>query len=139
MRQPAALLGALGLSLLLWLSIALGVWVTSRAFDLTFRFDGAFLIIMFLVVGVAAPTPAGVGTFHWMYRLAVTSFFGAPVDTAVAAAIVLHAVSFVPVSILGLVFIAQDGLSVGRLRNLAPAAAAADVVPGAAPVDGGLV
>jgi uncharacterized membrane protein YbhN (UPF0104 family) len=139
MRQPAALMAASGLSLLLWLSIALGVWLTSRAFDLTFRFDGSFLIIMFLVVGVAAPTPAGVGTFHWMYRLAVTSFFGAPVDVAVAAAIVLHAVSFIPVSILGLVFLAQDGLSVGRLKDLAPAAAAAEAAPSVVPADGGLL
>jgi len=142
MRRPGVLLGAFGLSILLWLSIALGVWLTSRAFDLTFRFDGSFLIIMFLVVGVAAPTPAGVGTFHWMYRLAVTTFFGAPVDTAVAAAIVLHAVSFIPVSLLGFVFLAQDGLTFGRLRRLAPAAAAAETAPVVGmpipPVDGGL-
>ncbi|HEY6358799.1 MAG TPA: lysylphosphatidylglycerol synthase transmembrane domain-containing protein, partial [Vicinamibacterales bacterium] len=142
MRRPAVLLGAFGLSILLWVSIALGVWLTSRAFDLTFRFDGSFLIIMFLMVGVAAPTPAGVGTFHWMYRLAVTTFFGAPVDTAVAAAIVLHAVSFIPVSLLGFVFLAQDGLTFGRLRRLTPAAAAAETAPVGGmpipPVDGGL-
>ena len=142
MRQPGALLSACALSILVWLSIALGVWLTSRAFDLTFRFDGSFLIIMFLVVGVAAPTPAGVGTFHWMYRLAVTTFFGAPVETAVAAAIVLHAVSFIPISLLGFVFLAQDGLSIGRLRRLAPIAGAADIAPVAAlsgpPADGGL-
>jgi hypothetical protein len=138
MRQPLALAAAFGLSVLLWLSIALGVWLTSRAFDLTFRFDGAFLIIMFLVVGVAAPTPAGVGTFHWMYRLAVTTFFGAAVDTAAAAAIVLHAVSFLPVTLMGFVFLAQDGLSVARLKSLAPTAAAAEAAPDSARTDGGL-
>jgi uncharacterized protein (TIRG00374 family) len=133
MRRPGALLASFALTMVLWLSIALGIWLTSRAFDLTFRFDGTFLIIMFLVVGVAAPTPAGVGTFHWMYRLAVTEFFGAPVDTAVAGAIVLHAVSFIPISLLGLVFLAQDGLTVGRLRSLAPAAEAAETDPSARP------
>jgi hypothetical protein len=142
MRRPGALVGAFGLSILVWLSIALGVWLTSRAFDLTFRFDGSFLIIMFLVVGVAAPTPAGVGTFHWMYRLAVTTFFGAPVETAVAAAIVLHAVSFIPISLLGFVFLAQDGLSLGRLRHLAPATGTTETAPAVVfsgpPVDGGL-
>ena len=44
------------------------------------------------------PTPGGVGGFHWMYQLAVTQFFGATADAAAAAAIVLHAVSFVPVT-----------------------------------------
>ena len=47
-----------------------------------------------------------------------------------AAAIVLHAVSFIPISLLGFVFLAQDGLSFGRLRGLAPAAEAAEGATG---------
>jgi hypothetical protein len=37
----------------------------------------------------------------------------------VAAAIVVHAIAFFPVLLLGLVFMAQDGLSIGRLKTLA--------------------
>lgn len=126
MRRPGPLMVAFGLSLLLWLSIALGIWLTSRAFDLTFAFSGSFLIMMFLVVGVAVPTPAGVGSFHWAYRLAVTSFFHAAPDQAAAAALTLHAVSFVPISILGLVFMAQDGLTLTGARALSSTAAASE-------------
>ena len=36
-----------------------------------------------------------------------------------AAAIVLHAISFVPVSLAGLIVMAQDGLNMGRLRAMA--------------------
>ena len=36
-----------------------------------------------LVVGVAVPTPGGVGGFHEAFRLGATSFFGADNDTAV--------------------------------------------------------
>jgi uncharacterized protein (TIRG00374 family) len=118
MRRPAGLIGAGVLSVLLWLSIALGIWATSRALDLTFAFSGSFLVVMFLVVGVAMPTPAGVGGFHAMYQLAVTRFFLAPPDRAAAAAIVLHALSFVPISILGLAFMARDGLTLGGLRRM---------------------
>jgi hypothetical protein len=32
---------------------------------------------------------------------------------------VLHALSFVPVTLLGLVFMAREGLSLGRMRQLA--------------------
>ena len=53
-----------------------------------------------------------------MYQIAVTTFFGVPVDRAVGAAIVLHAISFVPVTLLGLVFMAREGLSLGRMREL---------------------
>ncbi len=119
MRQPMHLLGSLALSVPLWLSIALGIWVTSRAFHMTFGYLGSFLVMTLLVVGVAVPTPGQVGGFHTAYKIAVTTFFGTPETTAVGAAIVLHAISFVPVTVLGLVFMAREGLSLGRMREMA--------------------
>jgi hypothetical protein len=56
----------------------------------------------------------------------LTNFFGANPDVAAAAAIVLHAISFVPVSIAGLVFMWQDGLTLGRLRSMRSEAQAAE-------------
>ena len=73
------------------------------------------------MIGVAVPTPGGVGSYHEAYRFGMTTFFGAREDQAVAAAIVLHAISFVPVVLVGLVFMAQDGLSVGGLEGSWPA------------------
>src|SRR3954468_8577797 len=119
MRQPGRLLVSLMLSFPLWLSIAAGIWITSRAFHMTFGYLGSFLVMTLLVVGVAVSTPGQVGGFHTMYRIAVITFFGVPETTAVGAAIVLHAVSFVPVTILGLVFMAREGLSLGRMREMA--------------------
>jgi uncharacterized protein (TIRG00374 family) len=118
MRNPAQLILAIAWSIPLWLSIALGIWITSLAFDLTVSFAGTFLVMMFLVVGVSAPTPGGAGGFHYMYFLAVTQFFGADKDIAVAAALVLYAVSFVPITLLGLVFMSQDGLTLGGLKAM---------------------
>jgi hypothetical protein len=129
MRRPGVLIAAIILSLGVWISIALGIWLTSLAFDVTVSLTGSFLVIMFLVVGVAVPTPSGLGTFHWAYRFAVTRFFGAAADQAAAAAIVLHAVSFIPVSALGLLLMAQDGLTLGGLRRLEPVAEAAEAGP----------
>ena len=91
----------------------------TRAFDIELPFVGTFLLQLFLVVGVAVPTPGGVGSYHEAYRFGVTSFFGAPNDQAVAAAIVVHAIAFIPVLLLGRLFMAQDGLSFGRLKALA--------------------
>ena len=119
MRQPARLLVSLVLSVPLWLSIAAGIWVTSRAFHMTFGFLGSFLVMTRLVVGVAMPTPGQVGGFHAMYKVAVVEFLGVSPTTAVGAAIVLHAVSFIPVTLLGLYFMAGEGLSFGRMRELA--------------------
>jgi glycosyltransferase 2 family protein len=118
-RQPVRLAAALALSLPLWLSIALGIWLVTIAFHIDMPFPGSFLIVALLVVGVAVPTPGAVGGFHYFYRLGTTIFFAAPNDRAVGAAIVLHAVSFVPVAIVGLILLAQEGLSLSRLGALA--------------------
>ena len=119
MRHPTRLVTALALSFPMWMSIAAGIWLTSRAFHITFPYTGSFLVMTILVVGVAAPTPGGVGAFHAAYQFAVTEFFAAPGDRAVGAAIVLHAVSFVPVTLLGLLFMAREGLSFGSARRIA--------------------
>jgi uncharacterized protein (TIRG00374 family) len=118
-RQPARLAVAVVLSLPVWLSIAVSIWAVTRAFHIEFPFMGSFLIMALLVVGVAVPTPGAVGGFHYFYRLGAVSFFGASNDRAVGAAIVLHAVSFVPVAVVGLAFLAQDGLSLTSVERLA--------------------
>src|SRR4029450_2942677 len=128
MRRPAHLLGSLVLSFPLWLSIALGIWVTSRAFHMTFSYVGSFLVMTLLVVGVAVPTPGQVGGFHAAYKIAVMTFFSAPEATAGGAAIVLHAISFGPVTLLGLLFMAREGLSLGRMAAMAGAEKKAEPV-----------
>jgi uncharacterized membrane protein YbhN (UPF0104 family) len=75
-----------------------------------------------LVIGVAVPTPGGVGSFHEAYRVAVTTFFGANNDAAVSAALVLHAVSVLTSVVPGAVVMARDGLSLAGLGRLAGAA-----------------
>ena len=103
----------------LWLAIAAEAWLVTIAFNILMPFTGTFLLQALLVIGVAVPTPGAVGSYHEAYRIGVTTFFGAAEDAAVAAAIVTHAISYVPVVLTGFIFMAQDGLSVGRLNQLA--------------------
>ncbi len=119
LRVPAELARALLASVPLWMSIAAGIWLTARAFHITLPFTGSFLVMSFLVVGVAVPTPGAIGGFHAAFRLAVMTFYGAAEDRAVGAAIVLHAVSFLPVTLGGIAFMAHEGLSFGNMRRMA--------------------
>jgi uncharacterized protein (TIRG00374 family) len=119
MRQPRRMAVALALSLPLWLAISAGIWLTSEAFHITFSFTASFLVTIILVVGVAVPTPGAIGGFHAAYQIAVQTFFGATTDQAVGCAIVLHAISFIPVTILGIVFMASEGLTLAGARRLA--------------------
>ena len=129
MRSPGHLAAAACWSIAVWLSIALGIWFTSHAFDLTVSFVGSFIVVGYLAVGVSLPTPGGAGGFHVLYKVALTTFFGADPAVAAAAAIVLHAVSFVPITIVGLVFMWQDGLTLGGLKKMRAEAQAAEMPP----------
>src|SRR5262245_25027637 len=121
-REPRAVVMAIVWPFVVWLAIAAEGWAVTIAFGIAMPFEGTFLLQALLVIGVAVPTPGGVGSYHAAYRWGVTTFFGAQNDQAVAGAIVTHAISFVPVVLLGLLFMAQDNLSVGRLKDLAGAA-----------------
>lgn len=118
-RQPVRLATAIALSLPVWLAISAGIFFATRAFEIEMPFPGAFLVQALLVVGVAVPTPGAVGGFHYFYQLAVMTFYAAPNDRAVAAALVLHAVSFVPVAVIGLILLTQEGVSLSRAGSLA--------------------
>ena len=109
-------------SFALWILIATQAWTVTIAFGIPMPYPGSFLLQAMLVIGVAVPTPGGVGSFHEAYRLGVTTFFGASGDQAVAAALVTHLISFIPPVLGGIVFMAQDGLSFGRLGDLASSA-----------------
>lgn len=122
-RDVRGFLLALSWSIPIWVVISLEAWAVTRAFGIAMPVTGAYLLQGFLVLGVAVPTPGGVGSFHEAYRLGVTMFFQAPNDRAVAAAIVLHVVSFVPVVIAGAVLMAREGWNAERLKTLAQAGA----------------
>jgi uncharacterized protein (TIRG00374 family) len=130
-RNPRALFLAIVWSFPVWILIAAEAWAVTVAFGINMPFAGTFLLQALLVIGVAVPTPGGVGSYHEAYRIGVTTFFGAPNNSAVAAAIVTHAISFVPVVLLGVVYMAQDGLSVSGLKDLAGEARQTDEKEGA--------
>jgi uncharacterized protein (TIRG00374 family) len=125
-RDPRRLLVSLGWSVSLWLAIGFGIWASCRAFHIEIPFAGSFLMMALLTVGVAVPTPGGVGGFHEAFRIAATAFYGVPNDRAVGAAIVLHAVSFVPVTVVGLLCLAREGFNLKSMGSLATVAAAED-------------
>ncbi len=116
--SPAQWARLIAESLLLWITIGIIIHMNSMAFGFDIPFHSAFLIIAFLTVGVAIPTPGMVGGFHASYTLALTAIYGVDQGGAVAAGIVLHALQNLPVLILGIVFLGREGLSFGSMRQI---------------------
>ena len=115
---------ALAWSFPIWACVAGSLWCVSRAFGIDLHPAGSATLTTLAVVGVAVPTPGGVGGYHAAYQLGATVLYGASADQAVGAALVLHLLWFGPVTALGLVFMGQDGVRLGGLRDLARRAAA---------------
>lgn len=118
LRSPVALGAALLWSVAVWLSIALTTYAMARAFDIGLPMAGSFTVLMFLAVGVSVPTPGSVGAFHEALRLALVSLYAADNDRAVACAVALHALSFIPVSVAGAVLLAREGLTLRGLGEI---------------------
>jgi len=70
---------------------------------------------------VAVPTPGNVGGFHEAYLLALTQAFGVAKDTAAAAGIASHALTNLPVLLLGLAFLGREGLTMGKVAKMTEA------------------
>jgi glycosyltransferase 2 family protein len=112
----------------LWLLIAGVIHLNSLAFGFEIPFHSSFLIIAFLTVGVAIPTPGMVGGFHASYTLVLTAIYGVDQGRAAAAGLVLHALQNLPVLIMGIGFLGREGLSLGSMRTISQGK---PLVPGA--------
>ncbi len=117
--SPGHLLVIFGQSVLVWLSICLGIWWNNLAFGLSLPFHTSFLMVAFLTVGVAVPTPGTVGGFHEFYLLALTQAFGVDKGTSAAAGIACHALTNLPVLVLGLALLGREGLTMGKVADMA--------------------
>ena len=117
-RQLRGFAGALAWSLANWIVVALSVWAVVLAYGLNIPFNGSFVLLALIVVGMAVPTPGGIGGFHAAFQIGATTLYAVPPDRAAAAAIVLHAMAFVPVAAVSVVLLAREGLSLAAVRRL---------------------
>ena len=104
-------------SAVIWLIICFQIHATLRAFDLVFPYPVTFFLLTWAVMGLAIPTPGGVGGYHVAIAYALTGFYGVPKDTAAAFALVSHAISFAPITLLGLAFLLAGGFSLTKLAQ----------------------
>ncbi len=102
-------------SLAVWLLTAFGFHLNHLAFGIDLPFHTTFVLIAFLTVGEAIPTPGLVGGFHAFYLLALGGVYGVDGTTAVAAGITAHALTNLPVLIGGFVLLGRERLSLGRV------------------------
>ncbi len=111
LRSPRDLLMTLVTSVFIWLTETTKYWFVMHAFN--FEVSFFVLMIMTAVVNLATTLPAApgyIGTFHTPGILVLETF---RVNSEVAASytIVLHAALWLPITLLGFVYLVREGLS----------------------------
>ncbi|HKY30915.1 MAG TPA: lysylphosphatidylglycerol synthase transmembrane domain-containing protein [Candidatus Polarisedimenticolia bacterium] len=102
-------------SLVIWVGIAASIWASLAAFGLDLRFADSLLMLSLLNIGIAAPTPGGVGSYEYMGQLGLTQVFGVEPNRAAAAILVTHAFAIGPVILVGTGLLWREGLSLRAL------------------------
>ena len=124
LQRGRALFKVTGLSLAIWLIIACQLWFMTLAYLNGFPFLGAIFLMAITVVGVAIPTPGGVGGFQFFMNLGLVNFFTRylsqqdPNSQAAGISNGCYFVSMIPVILVGLVFMNREGLSFRKISQL---------------------
>jgi len=102
LSDPGLILLVTGSSLVMWLVINVQIYAVMRAFHIELPFSSSFVVTAAAVLGLAVPTPGGIGSYQAAVQYALTRFYGVPLAPASGVAVLAWAVSFVPITLLGL-------------------------------------
>ena len=117
LQRPRDLIITTAASIFMWYVICWQVRFTLLAFDVDLPLRAAFLIVTMAVIGLAVPTPGGVGGFHKATQVAMTLFFGIGLNEATGIAIAYHAICFVPITIIGLLCLPLLGVNLREVES----------------------
>lgn len=122
LQSPVRAVAVLLWSLAVWLVSAASFFVAFKAFDIPVNVAGAMLMQGILAFAITAPTAPGfVGIFEGAIK-ATLLLYAIPEDVAVTYALVYHATTFVPITLLGAWSLFTTGLGLKTLRQEVPPA-----------------
>jgi len=132
-RTLPDLWAAIGYTAAHWvLATLIYLWI-AEAFPGAFRhsemnFSGAMLLLAVTLVGSVLQLPGIGGGAQIASIVGLTAIFGVEQEPAIAIAVVLWLITFASCTIVGIPLLIHEGMSVGELRQLARAEAAAEEV-----------
>jgi len=101
----------------MWSMVSLIAYLVMAAFGLFLPIQAAVMVTVFAAFGKIIPSaPGAIGTFHYLVILVLGSF-GVGKETALAYALVLHALSFLMEIFLGFALLLAGNLSFSRITR----------------------
>jgi uncharacterized protein (TIRG00374 family) len=121
LRSRRLLVSACLQSLWIWIVVGAGVWLMLLGCGVSAAevpFLGVYILAPALALGIAVPTPGGAGGYHFAMAKTLEKLFGVPYDSAVAASLIHHAATWLPIILLAAVLMAREGLGMSDLSRL---------------------
>lgn len=116
-ERPAELVGVLVTTIFIWLCLTSQFWFVLVAAHRPLPFDSSFFLTAATTVGIAIPTPGGVGGFHKVSQYVLTEFYGFDIDASVAVSVLFHIVGTMPVVVVGAILFLREGLNWRQLTQ----------------------
>ena len=110
-ERPADFAGVLIATACIWACLTSQFFFVLIAAHRRLPFDSSFLLNAATTLGIAIPTPGGVGGFHKICQYVLTTFYGFDIDSSVAVAVLFHIVGALPVVLIGSVLLLREGLN----------------------------
>jgi uncharacterized protein (TIRG00374 family) len=127
LRTPALLGGTVLFSYLSWATEASVYWLVAMAMGIETGYVSMLLVVGVVnLAGLIPASPGQLGVFEFFVTL-VLSALGVPNSLALAYALVVHVIIWLPVTLAGFVFLIRQGLgwnAITHARDLEEKAAA---------------
>ena len=109
------------LSLAIWACYAAIFQLSFYAFDFVTQFSlpwtAALVLLVITTISVLVPSSPGyVGAYHYLCQLSL-GMFAVPKSQALTYAFVVHGINFLPVLVVGLIFVSAEGMSLKSLQE----------------------
>jgi uncharacterized protein (TIRG00374 family) len=117
LRDPRRFLLAFVWTVVHWLVCASSYFIAYRAIGVEAPFMSTIFVQSLIVLAVAIPqAPGFVGVFEGVAVIGL-AVYGVPKEIALAWAIAYHVASYIPVTVLGLIYSIRMGLHVGDIKS----------------------
>lgn len=111
------LAAVLGLSILIWLGVVVGVQLAFRALGLSLPPIAGVVLVSIVSLGVMLPSSPGfVGTFQF-FTVTSLALFGVPDSQGFSFSLVYHAMQYFPITAMGLAYLWWENLSLREVRT----------------------
>jgi hypothetical protein len=128
-QRKRDILWVYGMSLATWGLIAGSCWAILKALIPGMPLGASVLLLICASAGAVLPTPGGVGSVHAGIQFALVNFYDVAQNDAATAAILGHAIMFLPGILWGLLYLAFGRVRLTELKEAAGSREPLDEVP----------